>query len=97
MPGSLRPTLTILDAETVDGIIAEAREILASQGFRLANAEAAEILAEAGARRDPQRGRVFLTDRLMDRALETCPGVIRLYDRDGREAALLGWRNMAAV
>jgi trimethylamine--corrinoid protein Co-methyltransferase len=90
MPQNLQPRLTVLDTETVDSIIAEAREILSSQGFRLVNTEAAELLAGAGARWDTQRRRVFLDDRLLDEALKTAPREIRLFDRAGREAALLG-------
>jgi trimethylamine--corrinoid protein Co-methyltransferase len=90
MTTSLRPHLLILEPETVDGIIAEAREILLELGFRLANREAVELLAAAGARCDPETERVYLTDRLLDDALAAAPQEIRLFDRAGREAALLG-------
>lgn len=90
MPENLRPYLTVLETETVDRIIAEAREILKGMGFRLANAEATELLEAAGVRLDPARQRVYLSDRLLDDALAAAPHEIRLFDRAGREAALLG-------
>jgi trimethylamine--corrinoid protein Co-methyltransferase len=90
MAENLRPYLVVLETETVDRIIAEARDILKRLGFRLANAEAAALLASAGARWEPDRRRVYLNDRLLDDALQAAPGEIRLYDRSGQEAVLLG-------
>jgi trimethylamine--corrinoid protein Co-methyltransferase len=77
------PTLRFLDDTLVDRILDEARDLLAHLGVEVHNDEAASLLISHGARRD-DRGRLVIPPAMVEEALKTAPGVVRLYDALGR-------------
>ncbi len=81
----MRPVVRFLTDELIERIIAEARDVLGKLGVEIHNERVVAMLADHGARVDQERGRVCLTDDVIDRALEAAPGAFKLYDSLGRE------------
>jgi trimethylamine--corrinoid protein Co-methyltransferase len=79
----VRPSVVLLHTELTDRIIDEARETLQRIGVDVRHRGAVEALASAGARVEGTR--VRLPGALLDAALSTTPGVVRLFDAKGRE------------
>jgi len=86
----LRPRVRFLDDALVDRILAEARELLATLGVEVHNEEAVSLLSDHGARVDTASSRVLIPPGLVDAALRTAPGVVRLFDAPGRPTHELG-------
>ena len=87
---SVIPRVTWFDEKTRARIVAEAIEILERIGVFVENDEAIELLAGAGAGLDSGHGRVMLPGRLVEKALETAPSRVLIYDRRGEPAMDLG-------
>lgn len=81
----MRPRLQLLDEELTDRIIAEARHLLCRLGVEIQNPPLVELLAGHGAQPDHTRGRVRLTEQLLDRALASVPRSFQLYDVLGNQ------------
>jgi trimethylamine--corrinoid protein Co-methyltransferase len=64
--------------------------ILEEVGVYVENDEALALLDGAGARIDKATGRVLIPSSVVEKALETAPGRIRVYDRFGKVAMDLG-------
>ena len=91
---ALRPKLRWLTENTVTTIIAEARRVLAEIGVFVENKTATGLLLDSGCRQTADRRRILFAEDLVDRALSTAPGCVRLYDRDGKEAMVLEGDNI---
>ena len=87
---SVIPRVTWFEKETRERIVAEAIEILEKIGVFVENDEAIELLAGAGARVDKEQGRVSIPGTLVEKALETAPSRILVYDRGGEPVMDLG-------
>ena len=82
------PRVTWFDEKTRKKIVDEAMEILEKVGVFVENDEAVEMLTGAGAK--VESGRVMIPTPVVEKALETAPSRIRLYDRHGEVAMDLG-------
>ena len=92
--GTFDPTVRvqILDDRQIKQIHNAALEILERTGIAINSAEARKILLNAGCKR---RGDNFITipSNLVDKALETAPSSVTLYDRLGQPRCVLeGWK-----
>ena len=83
-----RPAVQLLAPDTVGRIVDEAMGILDTLGVYVENEEAVRLLTAAGARVDGER--VLVPSQVVEKALDTAPSSIRLYDRYGEPAADLG-------
>jgi trimethylamine--corrinoid protein Co-methyltransferase len=86
----MRPTLTLLDDELVQQIVAEALELLQDPGVRVHNDEALDLLAAAGARVEGQAQVAHVPESVVRRALETAPSGFDLHDLDGQPVVRYG-------
>ncbi len=77
----MRPTVEFLDQYMIQRIILEARTILINLGIDVQNAHAKKLLADEGAQ--IKNGRVFYTDSMIDKSLDSAPGEFNLYDIHG--------------
>lgn len=84
------PRIQWFDAGTRQRIIDEAVAILEEVGVFVENEEAMELLDGAGARVEKDSKRVFIPAGLVEKALETVPPVVKVYDRNGNVAMDLG-------
>lgn len=81
----MRPTLRLLDDGLIERILAEARDLLRSLGVEIHNPAVLDLLADHGARVDRAATRAWLTDAILDRALESAPSGFKLFDVQGAE------------
>jgi trimethylamine--corrinoid protein Co-methyltransferase len=85
----IRPRLTVLSQGQITQIHQASLEILSSVGVRLDSERARRILAQAiGHETDGDRVRI--PHELVERALETAPSSVEIYDRRGNIAFRLG-------
>lgn len=87
---ALVPRITWFSEETRAKIVDEAKTILETVGVFVENDEATSLLDAAGARVDAEKGRVFITPSVIEKALATAPKRIRVYDRRGEAVMDLG-------
>jgi trimethylamine--corrinoid protein Co-methyltransferase len=85
----IRPRLNLLDESTVQAVKDEALRILAEIGVFVEYGPARDLLAAAGARVDGEH-RAFIDPALVERALETAPAEVTLFDRDGENPVRIG-------
>jgi len=83
----IRPKIQILNDEYKQKILEEAKKILVSQGIFMENQEAIEIFKQAGINSKDQR--FFIPPDIIDKALNSTPSEIKLYDREGKEHSTL--------
>jgi trimethylamine--corrinoid protein Co-methyltransferase len=83
-----------LSDELIERIVAEAREVLQEVGLEIHNDNVISILGDHGARVDSDRRRTFITGDMVDRALKSVPGCVRLYDIHGAETHVLSGDNV---
>lgn len=88
----MRPVLQLLTGESAERIIEDALTTLGRVGVFVENETALGLLREAGLRLDGQRA--FLDEATVRRALQSAPGCILLYDRDGAHPLELGGDNV---
>jgi len=81
----MRPVVRFLDEDLVEEIIAQAQEILLKLGVEVHNDGVIGLFAEHGARIDRATHRVFFTDEIIEKALETAPASFKLHDALGRQ------------
>ncbi len=81
----MRPLVKFLSEELKERIISEAIDILGELGVEIHNNKILSMLQEHGAKVDKGRGRVLLTEEIVEKALETAPGSFKLYDVLGNE------------
>ncbi|MBN2070819.1 MAG: trimethylamine methyltransferase family protein [Candidatus Krumholzibacteriota bacterium] len=85
---SLMPRVRWFEKEDRQKIVDEAKEILEEIGVFVENREALELLGGAGAKIDGETARI--SGAMVEKALETAPERILLYNRDGTVAMDLG-------
>ena len=90
----MRPVVRFLADELLGNIVAEARQILCRLGLEIHNDAVCAMLSDHGAKLDAGKGRVFLTDEIIDKALETAPKSFKLFDVLGRETHDLSGHNV---
>ncbi|MHA1618688.1 MAG: trimethylamine methyltransferase family protein, partial [Promethearchaeota archaeon] len=74
----LRPKIQILTEEYRHKILAEAKEILATQGIFMENQDGITLFEQEGINHKNQR--YFIPPDIVDKALSTVPHAITLYD-----------------
>jgi trimethylamine--corrinoid protein Co-methyltransferase len=87
---SIIPRVTWFGEKDRKRIVAEAIDILERIGVFVENTEAIELLSGAGARVDEGKGRIFIPAALVERAVESAPSRILVYDRHGKPVMDLG-------
>ena len=90
----MQPKLTLLSDEIIARILAEAYELLLKPGIKVQNAEARELLADAGAIIDPKTDVAQIPASLVLQALETIPRDFYLYDYDVNPTVHYGGDNV---
>ncbi len=86
---SIQPRVTLLNSEEIDRVHRYSLDILSSVGVRVDSARARTIFTGAGGR--PVGGdRMTLPPELIERALQTAPATVDVYDRQGELAFCLG-------
>jgi len=86
----MRPTVKFLDDQLLEQIISEGRDLICNLGVEIHNDRAVALLSDHGARVDNEKGRVYFTPDLIDKAVSSASSSFRLYDSLGEEAAYLG-------
>jgi len=84
----LRPSIALLSAALVDRVLGEACGLLLEPGVKVQDAEAAALLAGAGAR--VEEGIARIPRAVVEAALGTVPRSFELYDRAGNVAVRYG-------
>jgi trimethylamine--corrinoid protein Co-methyltransferase len=90
MQPSLRPTLQLLHDQLVDAIIDESMDLLARNGVFVENAEAVQLLADAGARAEAPSRRILIPRALVEQSLKTTPDSIKMFDSSGSHSYHVG-------
>ena len=85
-----RPSVKLLDQETVNVVMTKGYDLLKQVGVRIGSQEALQILGDHGASVDLTKMIVRIQDDLIDRALLTVPRSISLYDENGKGTLTLG-------
>ncbi|MBL8061444.1 MAG: trimethylamine methyltransferase family protein [Anaerolineales bacterium] len=86
----MQPKLSLLDEALIARILEEAYQLLLDPGIKVQNAEARQLLAEAGAQVDEATMIVRIPEQIVHRALETVPGEFQLYDYEGNPKVRYG-------
>jgi len=81
----MRPVLRLLSDELIERIISEARDILCDLGMEIHNDGVLSMLSDHGAVVDFNKKHVLFTADIIDRALETAPASVKLFDVMGRQ------------
>ncbi len=71
-------------------IVSEAIDILEKVGIFVENDEAIELLSGAGAKMDRETGRAFIPSTLVEKAVESAPSRVLVYNRHGEPVMDLG-------
>ncbi|MEE9190300.1 MAG: trimethylamine methyltransferase family protein [Candidatus Neomarinimicrobiota bacterium] len=79
----MRPTVEFLDQFMIQRIISEARTILIKLGIDVQNVQARKLLVDEGAQ--IKNGRIFYTDAMIDKSLDSALGQFDLYDIYGNK------------
>jgi trimethylamine--corrinoid protein Co-methyltransferase len=83
---SIRPQVTWFSPQTRGKIVEEAVSVLERIGVKVDNDAALAVLDGAGARIDKQERRVRIPPGCVQRALQTAPRRVQVYDRRGKVA-----------
>jgi trimethylamine--corrinoid protein Co-methyltransferase len=89
--------MSLLRAERIEQIIAEAFATLERVGVWVENDEAVDLLGGAGARVSDDRSRVFIPQALAERSLASVPRSFSLFDRDGANETIVGHDGLVFV
>lgn len=79
----MQPKLSLLNDDLISRIIAEAYQLMIKPGIKVQNAEARQLLAEAGAQVDEETMIVRIPEQIVLKALETVPHEFFLFDYYG--------------
>jgi len=85
-----RPKLQLLGGALVERIVDEGLTLLETQGVMIENAEALQLLGDAGAVVDRASQRARLGRKLVEGCLASTPSTVMLYDRSGEKAFTVG-------
>lgn len=86
----MRPKLTLLSDEIITRILGEAYELLLKPGIKVQNAEARDLLVQAGAVVNTETHVAQIPASLVHNALESVPREFYLYDYDGNPVVHYG-------
>ena len=86
----MQPKLSLLDNELIARIIEEAYQLMLKPGIKVQNAEARQLLADAGAQVDDETMIVRIPEQIVKTALETVPRNFFLFDYEGKPAVQYG-------
>ncbi len=86
----MQPKLSLLNDDLIARIIAEAYQLMIKPGIKVQNAEARQLLAEAGSQVDEESMIVRIPEQIVLKALETVPHEFFLYDYDGNPTVQYG-------
>lgn len=84
----MRQSFRLLDDERIERILLGTFNLLEQTGVRLSHPQARQLLQQSGARLDEKRA--YLPRALVSQALESAPGEISIYNRNGEPAMHLG-------
>ncbi len=90
----MRPVFRLLSDELIGRIISEARDILCDLGVEIHNDGVLSMLSDHGANVDIGKRHACFTPDIIDRALETAPSSVKLYDASGCETLDLTGHNV---
>jgi trimethylamine--corrinoid protein Co-methyltransferase len=91
---AVRPRIQLLDETTIGEVVTEAKSILYELGFYLENQEAMEILQAGGAKICGKSKRILLPPEIVEKAVQSAPRTIQLYDTAGNPTVDLGENNV---
>ena len=87
------PRLTLLSPDDKDRLHQAVLHILEKIGMEVLHPRARELMLAAGGREN-SAGRITVTAAMLTSALESAPGSVQIYDREGEPAMDLGgWRS----
>jgi trimethylamine--corrinoid protein Co-methyltransferase len=86
----MQPKLSLLDEELIARILDEAFQLMLKPGIKVQNAEARELLANAGAQVYEETMIISIPAQIVKKALETVPHQFHLYDYNGNPAVQYG-------
>ena len=86
----MRPHFELLSDDLISQVVDEAIALLMDPGVRVENAEALDLLAEAGARVDREAQVAHIPEGVACGALEAAPPEFDLYNLDGKAAVHYG-------
>jgi trimethylamine--corrinoid protein Co-methyltransferase len=86
----MQPKLSLLTDELIQRILDEAYQLLLKPGIKVQNAEARQLLAEAGAEIDEESFVARIPEHMVKKALETVPRNFFLYDYEGEPKVQYG-------
>jgi trimethylamine--corrinoid protein Co-methyltransferase len=93
----MRPTLHTLGRDLVDRVLGEAKHILGSIGMEIRGPQLRARLLDHGLKTDASGSRILFPPDEVDKAIQSAPKSITLYDRDGEPHAELGGNNVHFV
>jgi trimethylamine--corrinoid protein Co-methyltransferase len=93
----MKPTISIIEDDLIQQILAEAKQILAEIGVEVMGHALRERLLAHGLKQDPASGRVLFPPDEVDRAIASTPRSFILYNRNGQPHATLGGDNVHFV
>jgi len=82
---ALRPQFKLLDADLLERIVGEARDILGHLGTKVQNPRVLKLLADYGARVDLKKSHAWFPGPVLDLALGSVPHSFKLFDAMGGE------------
>jgi trimethylamine--corrinoid protein Co-methyltransferase len=86
----MQPKLSLLNDEVIARIIDEAYQLMIKPGIKVQNAEARQLLGDAGAQVDEETMIVRIPAQIVRKALETVPHQFHLYDYEGSPTVQYG-------
>ena len=86
----MQPKLTLLTEELIERILDEAYQLLLKPGIKVQNAEARQLLGDAGAQMDEETQIVKIPAQIVKKALDSVPHEFYLYDYDGNPTVHYG-------
>ena len=86
----MQPKLSLLDEALIARIVEEAYQLMLKPGIKVQNAEARQLLAEAGAQVDEETMVVRIPEQIVRKALKTVPRQFQLYDYEGNPKVQYG-------
>lgn len=86
----MQPKLSLLDDALISRILDEAYQLMLKPGIKVQNAEARQLLTEAGADVNEETQVVRVPEQIVRKALETVPREFQLYDYEGKPKVRYG-------
>lgn len=81
----MRPIIKFLNTELIKQIVSEATHILCTLGVEIHNKDVLSLFSDHGGKVDIDRKHVVFTEEIIEKALKTAPGSVKLYNVKGNE------------